>query len=439
MKEMLWSIFELIVNLFEASVLMHFVCTFLGGDIRREKERRNWLFASMIFATTTSILNSMTAYEGLMSFIYVIVIIFCALFLFKGTIQKKLLISVFAFACLTLVSSTITNLVTSITKMPITEVYTKSGWIRLVTVALVQITDLYLFQVILRIFKNRNVFFRKTEWLLLLIVFAISAALIILIQLVQLKENLAISTKALLLAADICIVIINSVVIKIFEILHSQYQTKIENELLHAELQYQTQYITAIRQQEETVRKQKHDLKNHMEVLQKYAEQENIGEICKYIRQYIGQSCTGYSFIHTNHTAIDAIINTKMNYAQEMGIHTTCVIDNNLPAIADTDYCSLIGNLLDNAIEASQKQIEDPEIKLEIAYLHPQLRIRVKNKIQESVLTKNPNLHTEKRDSAKHGYGISILKDIAEKYEGSADFYEEDSFFTAQIILYTNP
>ena len=436
MRDILWSIFELTVNLFEALNVMYFVFTFLGGNIHEKNECKYWLIGSLTYATTTTILNSMMDYEGLLLFIYVAVTFLYSLLFFKGTIQQKLFISVFQLACLMLVSITITNLVTSAAKAPLTEVYSESGCIRLLTIILVQITDFYFLQVLIHIFKNKDIQLRKAEWLLLLTVFALSTAIIVLIQLTQLKENLTASTRMLLLFANLCIVIINIIIIKIVTLLNQQYHTKMENELLYTKLQYQTQYITVVQQQEEAVRKQRHDIKNNMTILQKLAEQKDIDAIQKYIRQYIENYPSGVSFVHTNHTTVDAIINTKLNYAQEMGIHTTCVIDSNLPLIPDTDYCSLLGNMLDNAIEASQKNIESPKIMLEIVSTGEKLRIRVKNKIQESILKTNPYLYTTKTSLLKHGYGISILKEIAAKYDGTADFFEENSYFIAQIVLY---
>lgn len=437
MIDTFWNIFELTVNIFEATNAMYFVCIFLNGSICRKEEYRYWIIGSLIYATTTTILNNISDYEGVLLFIYVATVFLYSLLFFNGTILQKLFISVFQLACIVLVSNFIVNLVTSAVKAPLTQVYSESGWIRLLTVILVQITDFYLFQILIRIFRNKDVHLRKTEWILLLSTFLLSTIIIVLIQLAQLKNNLTTSTRILLLFADVCIVIINIIAIKIITLLNQQYHTKMENKLLHTKLQYQAQYTTAVQQQEESVKKQRHDIKNTMTVLNKLAEQEDINGIRKYIQQYIEHYHNEISFVHTNHTIVDAIINTKLSYANEMGINTVCLIDSNLPEISDTDYCSLLGNMLDNAIEASQNNIESPEIILEMVSTNTQLRIRVKNKIQESILNNNPYLRTTKSVSSHHGYGISILKEISSRYGGSTDFFEEDSYFIAQIVLYT--
>lgn len=432
-----WNIFELTINIFEAANVMYFVCTFLNGNMRHKGEYRYWIIGSLIYATTTTILNIITDYEGVLLFVYVAIVFLYSLLFLNGTILQKLFISVFQLACLVLVSNVITNLVTSAVKVPLTQVYSESGWVRLLTVILVQITDFYLFQILIRIFRNKDVHLRKTEWILLLSIFLLSTTIIVLIQLTQLKNDLTKNTRILLLFADVCIVIINIITIKIITLLNQQYHTKMENELLHTKLQYQTQYTTAVQQQEESVKKQRHDIKNSMTVLHKLAVQGDMNGIRKYIQQYIEHYHTDISFVHTNHDIVDAIINTKLSYAHEMGINTVCLIDSNLPKISDTDYCSLLGNMLDNAIEASQNNKNSPEIILEMVSTNTQLRIRVKNKIQKSILNTNPYLRTTKSVPRKHGYGISILKEIAARYDGSTDFFEEDSYFIAQVVLYT--
>lgn len=436
MKDMLWNIFELIVNLFEAAIVMHFVFTFLGGNIHIKKECRIWFIGSLTYATTSTILNSFMDYEGYLLLIYFIIVFIYSLIFFHGSVLQKMFTAAFSVACLILVSTVITGIVTTTTKSSLVQVYSESGLIRFLTVILVQMTDFYLFQLLLHIFRNRDVHLRKTEWILLLSIFVLSTAVIVLIQLAKLKINLTTDINILLLFADLSIVMINIIAIKIITILNQQYYTKMENELLHTKLQYQTQYITALQQQDESVKKQRHDIKNNMTVLQKLAEHQDINGIQKYIEEYVGHYCTQLSFVHTNNTILDAIINTKLNYAHEMGINTVCIIDSNLPEISDMDYCSLLGNMLDNAIESSQQNKESPEIILEIANTNAQLRIRVKNKIQKSVLNTNPYLHTTKSISAKHGYGISILKEITARYDGTTDFFEEDSYFVAQVILY---
>ena len=206
---------------------------------------------------------------------------------------------------------------------------------------------------------------------------------------------------------------------------------------MQAQLQYQTQYATVVRQQEETVHKLRHDMKHSMTVLKELAEKENTEKIKQYLEQYAEQLHAMISFVRTDNVCVDAIINTKLTYAQEISIDVVSRIDANLPKLREIDYCTLLGNLLDNAIEASKDSIVQPEMIVEMRSADDKLTVCVKNRIDASVLTKNPKLKTSKQDSNAHGFGIPTIREIAEKYDGTADFYEDNGFFIAQVVLYT--
>lgn len=96
------------------------------------------------------------------------------------------------------------------------------------------------------------------------------------------------------------------------------------------------------------------------------------------------------------------------------------------------DLCNLIGNMFDNAIEASQNS-EKRFIYFEISQKNDNLNIFLKNSIDQSVLTSNPHLQSTKK-SNNHGFGTSIIKEIAMRHHGIADFYEEDNCFCCNVI-----
>lgn len=203
------------------------------------------------------------------------------------------------------------------------------------------------------------------------------------------------------------------------------------------QLQYQTQYATAVQQQEETIHRLRHDMRHNMTVIRELVDEHNETKLREYLEQYADQLRDMITFVRTDNVCVDAIVNTKLTYAQENGIEVLCRIDSNLPKLREIDYCALLGNLLDNAIEASQKNISQSEIILEIQNENEQLHITVKNRIDTSILTKNPKLKTSKPLSAEHGFGIKSIREIAERYDGTADFYEDGVYFIANILLYT--
>ena len=91
-------------------------------------------------------------------------------------------------------------------------------------------------------------------------------------------------------------------------------------------------------------------------------------------------------------------------------------------------------NLLDNAIEASQKE-DNSELRIRIAAERGYHTIRVKNRITASVLAENPELISSKNEKDLHGFGIPQIKEIVDSYNGMYDFYEEDGFFCVGVFI----
>ena len=98
--------------------------------------------------------------------------------------------------------------------------------------------------------------------------------------------------------------------------------------------------------------------------------------------------------------------------------------------------CNLLGNMLDNAIEAAQEcKTEKRSIELNISSLSNRLIVIVRNSINHTILSENPNLVTSKHDKSEHGYGIKTIKSITEKYDGTIDFFEENLTFVFRVEL----
>lgn len=217
--------------------------------------------------------------------------------------------------------------------------------------------------------------------------------------------------------------------------LHRQQQTELENSQMKMQLKYQAKYADSVQRQEETVCKLRHDLKTTISALRNFQINRKYDEMGEYLQAYDKTLSATESIVNTNQSFVNAILNTKISYAKEQGIICSCHSPKQLPEFAGEDYCSLLGNLLDNAIEASVT-LKKPEITVTLDYCGTRLNVIIKNRIELSVLENNPNLHTTKRRKHGHGYGIETIKEIAKKYHGSADFYESDGWFIAAVDLY---
>ena len=87
----------------------------------------------------------------------------------------------------------------------------------------------------------------------------------------------------------------------------------------------------------------------------------------------------------------------------------------------------------DNAINGCD--MSEPKIELVIQSKKSFIIIIVKNKISASVFKNNPNLLTTANDTRNHGFGIRSIKNIAKKYDGSAEFSEQNGYFIAEVWI----
>lgn len=140
-------------------------------------------------------------------------------------------------------------------------------------------------------------------------------------------------------------------------------------------------------------------------------------------------------FTESKNGFIGAIINSKAEEAKKDNIEIDFSYRNlkliNIPSI---DLSIILGNLLDNAIEASQKieSIDQRKIRISVTVHNNHVFINTENNVEEDVDTNN--LITTKPNGI-HGFGIISIKNIAEKYDGEAIFNCVDKTFKANIVL----
>ncbi|MDR2505960.1 MAG: ATP-binding protein, partial [Oscillospiraceae bacterium] len=142
--------------------------------------------------------------------------------------------------------------------------------------------------------------------------------------------------------------------------------------------------------------------------------------------------------VNSGNSYVNAVLNQRLQQARAMGVpySVDACLSERLP-IAPSDLCSLLGNLLSNALEASVDAPE-PFLSVTVKPVKGYLMINVRNAAGCDVMKENPDLATTKHDSDKHGFGIKIIRNIAGKYDGMTDFYMEGSIFTAQAMLKIN-
>lgn len=192
---------------------------------------------------------------------------------------------------------------------------------------------------------------------------------------------------------------------------------------------------TEIERLHENTRRLKHDMKNHIMVAVSYLNNGDTQQAKDYLSVVLDNLNKSYSYIQTGNAVMNYIINSKLENARSKGIEFKAEIENlSFKKMGSVDFSALLSNVLDNAVEASQDSI-NKFIYVAILKKRAYETILVKNSIDRSVLDKNPQLLSSKKDNEQHGYGIKQIKTIAEKYDGIVDIYEENSMFCVNIMI----
>ena len=186
----------------------------------------------------------------------------------------------------------------------------------------------------------------------------------------------------------------------------------------------------------QTMRGWRHDYRNHIQVLKAYAANGDLDAIRTYLDELDTDLSAVDMVIKTGNKMADAIINSKNSLARSKDIPVKA--DAHIPValtISELDLCIIIGNLFDNAIEASLALPKEKRlIRVYMNMKNTQLYMSFTNftavKKQEK---KNGRFLSSK--GTGHGFGLIRIDNIVERYGGYMSRNSEDNAFTTEILL----
>lgn len=174
-----------------------------------------------------------------------------------------------------------------------------------------------------------------------------------------------------------------------------------------------------------------HDLKHQLVTASSLADPEAVKETEEAVATY-------ESIVYTGSDALDAVMARKSRIAQEKGIKLTCLANGQkLSFMSDIDIYSLFGNILDNAIEATEK-LPDPEKRVISVTVEGKgffVSVSATNYF-EGFLDMSEGLpHTTKQDRMYHGFGLQSIKLLCEKYHGDLSISTKEDMFVLDILF----
>lgn len=181
----------------------------------------------------------------------------------------------------------------------------------------------------------------------------------------------------------------------------------------------------------------RHDWKNHLLAIHSMAKEKSYDELENYISELTEIVSVQRALVVSGDSMIDAVLNQKLEAALEKNIRVEVKCDcmNGLK-LAEKDSFILFANLLDNAIEAAEKVVEDSWININVIRNKNMLLIKINNSISKKPRKILDRFMTDKKDEKQHGFGMLSVERIVKRYEGEMDTDYDENSFDVSIMIY---
>ena len=277
--------------------------------------------------------------------------------------------------------------------------------------------------------EAQEIAFDRKQTLLLLVIPAMSIIVLSVLMLGELEKMFAILISG-------CMLIINISVFYLYNILIENYIQLRDNDIYKQQTYAYQNQLEVIMESQNRVRALRHDMKNHILALQVLIQRKEVEEANQYLDSMKNFMTNPQEYVKTGNDMVDSLLNYKIQKANEVlnVVETKISIPEQL-RLHSFDLNVLLGNLLDNAIDASM-QTENKKLKITIKLDKGILFLNICNSCQRIVGGRKNFLETTKEDKVNHGIGLKNVHRIVEKYHGDIEFiYENDSMET-DVMMY---
>jgi len=186
----------------------------------------------------------------------------------------------------------------------------------------------------------------------------------------------------------------------------------------------QNQDMTIVVDELRTLR---HDMNNHMSVLQGLLSMREYDDAKDYLSSIVSELEVANSFIFTDNKVLSVLMNHKASSARRADITFDSEIMTSITPFSDSDLCALLGNILENAIEACAGH-DNPYIFFSMKKENGWLLITCDNTFTTPPIFEKGQLVTTKANKSYHGIGTKTIRSIVKKYEGTVSFTVDDMF-----------
>lgn len=435
MSATFWKVFELTISVLENMLLLGFCMDFMQQRPKGKRGKFLWLFAVLVGMIFPALEKYPAIYDRWELWLTLLWLFGYLAVSTRGSILRKIIAAVVARELTTFVNTAVLFGCSLLLQESVASFIQQQDIARIATVLLTKILYFFVGKIL-----NGLLFERKNlvnwQWIVIgcSLVFSTVAGKT-LITLSRDFPGIQMQEQKLMLLCVSCIWLMCLIIYFVVQQMSKDNQTKLEYELMKEKEKYSKESMEIIKRSNEELREFKHDLKNYLLPLQEAMEtmpQSEMAKVWEKINQKIEDVQT---LIQTGNSYVDSMINTKITLARSEKVDVKCTILSKMEGIDDLEFCSVFGNLMDNAIEAERKVTEKKEIIIFVEEKMGYLRLEIQNKIEKSVLNENSSLNTTKKDTSSHGIGHKSIKRTMQKVGGALKYYETGDLFCAEAVF----
>ena len=421
---------EIIATFTDAVYMATFIPAILGVSIKRKR----WaiIFPSVYFAAQLLFDTFLPGFELLPIVALFFLALVYAILLCKDRIAWCIFISCIFVIVMMLVSTLLFSVFLIYLPDPQVLLQGSKTSVRILIILIGKVMLFACYQLLSKLFSKEKNIVNFNAILMLGLSFGTALGLSVLMKIAAVIETDNANLEIVILA--IVLVGINV----LFYVLISQNQKlqkhKYESQLMAERILNYERHSEEVSIIWENIRSVKHDLNNHFLYLQAQLELGNT-DMCKsYLAEIQSEVSSMGKLFKTGNAVIDYMVNVKLSRMTE----TKILVSGNagdFSDIKDADMTCILGNILDNAVEALEKVEKEKRLELHFTSTKNCRIILCKNSVSASVLDSNGDLHTTKVDSDYHGLGHIIVEEIVQKYGGFTDYFEDNGMFGVQVSI----
>lgn len=227
------------------------------------------------------------------------------------------------------------------------------------------------------------------------------------------------------------------IAIMIYQKLKEKQREDKINMLLTEQIENTKQHISEVEKLYGDIRSLKHDMGNHISVLENLLAKKETEEFEKYLTKLKENYCVSAEGIKTGNPITDVILTQKQKEAKEKGIKFECKFiypaDTNINAF---DVSVILNNAIENAFEGAEG-CENPYVSISAYRKKNAYMLEFTNCITKKVyIDEETGLpETTKKDKGGHGFGLTNIRKMAQKYYGDIDISQEENRFILTVML----